>query len=155
MIVAEGPTESIRVQHTGRIVENVIDATYKVLDGATHATQVAEQWKALPLGTDEQNALATAAHHVRFADAQGHIDTPIAPSQLLRTRRMADAGNDLWSTFNRVQENVIKGGLSAIDRTPGANARRVTTREVKGIDGNLNLNKALWIIAEALAKGKQ
>jgi hypothetical protein len=57
----------------------------------------------------------------------------------------------LWSTFNVVQENVIRGGLSAM----GANHRRATTREVRGIDGDIKYNKGLWTLAEELAAYKQ
>ncbi|HBS1810046.1 TPA: DUF945 domain-containing protein, partial [Klebsiella pneumoniae] len=43
-----------------------------------------------------------------------------------------------------VQENLIKGGL------PGRTekGKRTTTRPVKAIDGDVKLNKALWLIAE-------
>ena len=37
---------------------------------------------------------------------------PITESQILRPRRFDDNHVDLWSTFNRVQENLVKGGLS-------------------------------------------
>jgi len=53
-------------------------------------------------------------HDVRFADADGVKTTPINPEQLLEARCAADQGNDLWLTFNRVQENVIRGGLHRI-----------------------------------------
>lgn len=41
-------------------------------------------------------------------------------------------------------ENLIKGGL------PGRTekGKRTTTRPVKAIDGDVKLNKALWLIAE-------
>jgi len=55
-----------------------------------------------------------------------------------------------------VQENVIRGGLTARTQpTPDQRrGRRVTTREVNGIDADVRLNKALWVLADALAKGK-
>lgn len=45
---------------------------------------------------------------------------------------------------------MIKGGLSG--RT--ANGRRQRTREVQGIDQNLRLNRALWMLAEGLRQLK-
>jgi len=65
---------------------------------------------------------------LRFADSEGKITTPITPAQLLAPRRYADEGKDLWHTFNRVQENVIAGGLSAISATRLASASAVSRR---------------------------
>ncbi|MDK2362546.1 DUF945 domain-containing protein, partial [Citrobacter freundii] len=53
--------------------------------------------------------------------------------------------------YQRIQENLIKGGLS------GRNAKggRSHTRAVRGIDGDVKLNRALWVMAEALLSGFQ
>jgi hypothetical protein len=96
-------------------------------------------------------ALAEAAHVLRFADADGDINTPIRPDQLLIPRRRDDRANDLWTTFNVVQENVIKGGLSAMGRDANGRRRRTTTRQVNGIDQDVRLNKALFVLAERMA----
>jgi hypothetical protein len=65
---------------------------------------------------------------------------------------LGKCGNDLWKTFNRAQENVIAGGLSGLKRDEnGRRVRRVSTREIKGINGNVNLNRALWTLAEKMA----
>lgn len=74
-----------------------------------------------------------------------------APDQFLAARRFDDRKNDLWTVFNRVQENTIKGGLRGVGQDANGHRRRTSTKEVKGIDGNINLNKALWKMAEHLA----
>ncbi|MFM9755269.1 DUF932 domain-containing protein, partial [Streptomyces turgidiscabies] len=61
-----------------------------------------------------------------------------------------DRKNDLWAVFNRVQENLVKGGLNG--RT--ANGRNQRTRPVQGIDQNLRLNRALWLLAEGMRQLK-
>ena len=70
---------------------------------------------------------------------------------MLTVRRAGDAGADLWTTFNRVQENTIRGGLSAWGRDAHNRRRRVTTREVNGIDQDVKLNRALWLLGERMA----
>ena len=70
--------------------------------------------------------------------------------QLLQPRRLDDDRPDLWSTFNRVQENLVQGGLSA--RT--ANGRRNCTRAIQGIDQNVKINRALWILADEMKRLK-
>lgn len=57
---------------------------------------------------------------------------------------------DLWSVFNRTQENLLRGGL------PGrsASGRRQRTRPVQGIDNDICLNRALWMLADGLRQLK-
>ena len=64
--------------------------------------------------------------------------------QILSPRRWQDESNYLWTTYQRIQENLIKGGLSG--RT--IKGKRVHTREVKGIDGDVKLNRALRVMTE-------
>lgn len=71
---------------------------------------------------------------------------PVTASQLLTPRRREDRSSDLWTTFNRVQENTIKGGLTGRNKQ----GRRTTTRAVNGIDQDVKLNRALWVLAQAL-----
>lgn len=65
-------------------------------------------------------------------------------SQLLAPRRCQDESGDLWTTYQRIQENLIKGGLNG----RAAKGGRTHTRAIKGIDGDVRLNRALWVMAE-------
>jgi hypothetical protein len=156
-LVAQTSTqESVRVRHLGKHVEHdVIDATYQVVQGAQLALEAPAIWGGINLSGEEQRVFASAAHVARFADAEGKVTTAIEPAQLLRPRRAEDDRSDLWTTFNRVQENAIKGGLTGYGRDANNNMRRRTTREVRGIDENVKLNKALWTLGTEMAKLKQ
>ncbi|WP_186153310.1 DUF932 domain-containing protein, partial [Burkholderia gladioli] len=76
---------------------------------------------------------------------------PITESQVLRARRSEDAGDDLWTTFNRVQESLTQGGMRG--RSPAG--RRIKTRPITGIDQDIRLNRALWMLAEAMQTHKK
>ena len=52
--------------------------------------------------------------------------------------------------MNRVQENMIKGGLSGKSKS----GKRTRTRAVNGIDGDVKLNRALWSLSEEMIKLK-
>lgn len=156
MTVSDQQFASVRVSHMGNVTDKVIDGTYTVLDEATKAITVAEHWQDIRLDRREQIAFAEGARVARFGDAGGKVTTPITADQLLTPRRSADAEPTLWATFNRVQENVIRGGLHGVDRHYDADrrrqiTRRVTTRQINGIDQDQKLNKALWTMAEVLA----
>jgi hypothetical protein len=125
-----------------------------VLNEAEKALVAPQDWAKQVLAREEREALAEAAHVLRFGDAEGEVSTPVQPDQLLRPRRFEDRRNDLWSTFNVVQENVIKGGVTAIGQDANGRARRVTSRAINGIDQDVKLNKALWVLAERMAQIK-
>ena len=152
LVVPQEELTQTRIRHTGeRIVDDVIEGSYRVLGESETAIETAKEWGMIELDPREQQALAIGAHHLRFADAAGNVETPIKADQFLNPRRLDDRKNDLWTVFNRVQENAIKGGLRGIGVGSNGRRRRTTTKEVKGIDGNVNLNKALWKMAEHLA----
>lgn len=96
--------------------------------------------QSLMLPPPAQQAMAKAALTYRF----GEEHQPVTESQILSPRRWQDESNDLWTTYQRIQENLIKGGLSGLT-TKG---KRAHTRALKGIDGDVKLNRALWVMAE-------
>lgn len=149
LVVADSMIDSVHIRHSGNVIAEVSRGSVELVDHMPKCIDAIQRWKDIQLNAGEQAIFADSAHMVRFADSDGKINTPIQSNQLLKPRRYDDKGTDLWSTFNRVQENVIKGGLTA--RTPGA-ARRTGMREVKGIDQNVNLNRALWNLAERMAE---
>ena len=154
LIVADSTVGSLSVPHKGDIVSQVIEGSFEIIGNSNRALETTREWQNLQLTAGEQNAFAEAAHELRFADAEGEVTTPIQPAQLLNPRRNADNGNDLWRTFNRVQENVIRGGLHGMGRDANNRLRRVTTREVRGIDQDVKLNRAMWMLTEKMAELK-
>ena len=154
MTVSEKEFQTVRVTHWGDVVGKVIEGSFTVLDESRMALEHAEAWSAITLAPPERTAFAEAARVLRFGDSEGNVTTPITAEQLLRPNRTADVGPSLWQTFNRMQENLIKGGLSALDRSSTGRPRRVTTRAVSGIDQDQRLNRALWLLAETFAGHK-
>ncbi len=110
---------------------------------------VIEDWQAIDMDETEKGIFAKAAHQLIYDEPS---KAPILPNQLLSLRRTKDREkSDLWTTFNTVQENTIKGGL----RGRGSKGRSVRTRGVKSIDRDKKLNKALWILTQEMAKLKK
>lgn len=132
----------IRVPHRGNVVEKVIEGAYEVLGVFDRVEEKREAMQSLLLPPPAQLAFAKAALMYRF----GEEHQPVTEAQVLTPHRYEDRQNDLWTVYNRLQESLIKGGLSG--RT--AQGKRSHTRAVNGIDGDLKLNRALWVMAEEL-----
>jgi len=154
LFVDNGTFEPVKVRHTGDVESKVIEGTYRVLNEAEHVLAAPQDWSQIQLNRDERLALAEQAHFVRFADSDGNVSTPIQPAQLLIARRPEDQATDLWQTFNNLQENAVRGGLTARGVNSTGNRQRFTSREVKGIDQDLKLNKALWALTARMAEIK-
>lgn len=160
MVAALGTIGTVKVRHTGDVIPKVIEGTYSVIESAKIALRAPEQWGQIQLDRAEQMAFAESAHQLRFTneDENGNLipvaEHAIKPAALLVPRRQDDTASDLWTTFNVVQENAIKGGLHGMNRDANNRLRRVTTRAVKGIDQDVKLNRALWTLADKMAQLK-
>jgi hypothetical protein len=158
-VVDDGTFAGVHVKHAGerdRIFSEVVEGVQNTLEAAPTVMNAVRQWHGIELNRDERMAFAEQAHFLRFSDSEGKISTPIKPAQLLEPRRFADNGTDLWTTFNVVQENATKGGVSAM----GVNSitgrpRRWTTKAINGISEDTKLNKALWALGAKMAEIKQ
>ena len=100
------------------------------------------------LDDGEAEVFARAALSLKYDDPDK--PAPVTESQILMPRRFDDRRPDLWSVFNRTQENLTKGGLHG----RSANGRRQQTRPVQGIDSDIRLNRALWLLADGLRQLK-
>ena len=137
----------IRVRHKGNIVDDVIEGAFTVVDTFKEVEAKRDGMRAIELTPQESHVFAQAALHTKYEPDAVTGAFPIQAASILRPRRWEDHGRDLWSTFNRVQENMIKGGI----RGRNANGRRSTSREITGIDQNVKVNRALWELAEGMA----
>lgn len=132
----------IRVPHRGDIVGKVIEGAYEILSVFDRVEEKRDAMHSLMLPPPAQQVFARAALMYRF----GEEHQPVTEAQILSPRRWQDESGDLWTTYQRIQENLIKGGLPG--RT--TKGKRAHTRAVKGIDGDVKLNRALWVMAENL-----
>jgi hypothetical protein len=129
----------VRVPHKGNVVEKVIEGAYEVLGVFDRVEEKRDAMQSLMLPPPAQQAWQK--RRCRIASARS---TSRSRSRRYSARRWQDESNDLWTTYQRIQENLIKGGL--VGRA--ANGKRANTRAVKGIDSDVKLNRALWVMAE-------
>ncbi|MFG9343935.1 DUF932 domain-containing protein [Pseudomonas aeruginosa] len=147
-LVCGDTVADVRVPHKGDVAGQVIEGAYQVLHGFDRALESRESMQAITLHDSEAEVFARAALSLKYDDPDK--PAPITESQILMPRRFDDRRSDLWSVFNRTQENLTKGGLHG----RSANGRRQQTRPVQGIDSDIRLNRALWLLADGLRQLK-
>lgn len=148
--------DEVKVRHTGKLVDEAIEGAYKVVERFGKAKETIAEWREIDLSRDEQRLLAQSAAQLRLpAPVEGEPQTIVDVEQFDTVRRPEDNRSDLWTSFNRVQENVMRGGQEGVRRSVNGQRRRTTVRPVNGIDSNVALNRALWTLSEGMAKLKQ
>jgi hypothetical protein len=151
LMVKSSDLGSISVRHSGNVSDTVIDGCCRIIETMPKVLEHVDTMKRIQLDRGEQAAFAAAAVQLRYpAEDDGTYTAPFQPAELLTPRRRDDALPDLWTTFNTVQENFMKGGL----RGRGTTGKRMHTRAINSVNEDLRLNKALWILAERMAAMK-
>lgn len=136
----------IRIPHKGDIITEVVQGAHNMLGALRETQEQREAFRGIALSREERLVFAEAALELRYDEGKALIQ----PDQVILPRRREETKNDLWTTFNVAQENLIRGG----QRGRNANNHRVRTREIQGIDGSVKLNRALWTLAEKMAELK-
>ncbi|WP_320442711.1 integrase arm-type DNA-binding domain-containing protein [Herbaspirillum sp. alder98] len=140
--------DSTRAMRKHIIDRDILPVFRNRLLGFDELQQAREAMQATNLDEGEASVFARVALALKYDDPLK--PAPVTESQILMPRRFDDRRLDLWSVFNRTQENLTQGGL----RARSANGRRLQTRAVQGIDQNIRLNRALWLLADGMRQLK-
>lgn len=143
MIVSDGQIDCVRVRHSGNVIDNVIEGTYRIIDETPKALEHMSEMQSIELSKNEQLIFANAAASLRWDSEEQTVN----PETLIRPIRYDDKKSDLWTSFNVLQEKILKGGIP-VKNNETNNVQRA--REVKSVSENVRLNKALWTLAEQM-----
>jgi hypothetical protein len=145
LIVSRDAFPAYCVSHRGNVVDDVITGALEISERFGSLAEQVERMERRHLFKDEQIRFAERALALRYPDP---AQRGIQPSQLLTCRRTEDLGDDLWSALNKVQENLLGGGLHRWS----ACGRLTRTRRITSIREGVRLNSQLWdLAAEVLA----
>lgn len=157
LVVQESELASVLIKHAGSRADIglVIDGTYTVINQAKAALAAPNNWSNIQLDVMEEGVFARNASKLLFPDPAKEELFGKAPhnpvefdfNKLLEVNRPEDKAQDLWTKFNVVQENVMRGGIEYMLRDTDGNTRNQSTRAVNSIDRRVDLNKQLWKLA--------
>lgn len=130
----------IRVLHNDpRMMDHILDGTGLIREvHANLALPRIEKMKAVELTKQQAVDFATGATLLKWGEKRDdHVEG------LLSVRRAEDDNNTLWSVFNRVQENAMKGGYTAQDR----GGRNITVAGIHAVNRDIDFNASVWTFA--------
>ena len=162
LVVADYDADFFRLRHSSIDADNVIAAAQDVADRAPKIGRRLRSFRATQLSDADRIDFAVRAAALRWHDNRN--PSPIPPEKLLDPRREEDDGSDLWTVYNVIQENIIRGGIEGVagtsefrdrrrtktvraDGTPVA-IRKTRTRPVTSIVRADKINRGLWTIAD-------
>lgn len=113
--------------------------------------QKVNEYKTIEMTEVQKNKFAALTRNIVWGE-----ESKIDPKLLLNTRRDEDKENNLWTIYNVLQENVIKGGVKyEAPVNESGKIRKRSTRAVKNLERDLKINKELWTLMAAFAVNKR
>ena len=152
LVIADEEFSDFRIRHKGYTFEELRDVVLQAVTDLPNKVQVLNDMKNRILTQEEKNKLAIDAMLVRAGIEPGsekskefqYDDETII--DILEPKRKEDKGDDLWRTFNVIQEKITQGEFHAALR--GAKVRKV--RKIKSFEKDLQVNKSLFQLATSL-----
>ena len=159
--VSAGTVAEHRIKHIGYTDGAVLNAIDNIANDMPKIITKMKDFKGVELNSNERFIFAMNALDLAYKPKQWEKYNKIASAKrLLKPIRHQDEGNNLWNTYNTVQEKIIKGGdflltphmvefyndyRSGLGYPTGGGD---WSRGIKSIDRDLNVNKSLWELAE-------
>jgi predicted RNA binding protein YcfA (HicA-like mRNA interferase family)/xanthosine utilization system XapX-like protein len=135
----------LKARHLARPAHELVGALGTFVAQGNQLVERAAQWAAIPLSRLASEEFARRAALLRWGEDRA---SAYDAGQLLEARRVEDSADNLWTVFNRAQENGMRGGQRGVGRS----GRRTVARAVNGITQTLQYNQGLWQLAEELAE---
>lgn len=131
------------VRHTGDAAADLIHRMQQLAKNTERLYSSIEKWSKIELSRERRHEFARYAAQLRWGDPHR-----FEPEDLLMVRRAEDDRGDLWATFNRVQENTVRGGVVGLSRS----GRAATSRPLSDITRSVEYNEQLWQLAEEVSE---
>jgi hypothetical protein len=143
LVISDVDYGTIHIRHRkGEMMKDqLIAASRNISKSTAKAAEVMDEWQTINLTERQAKDYASDAAKIRWKD--GADDGLI--QNLLNVRRVEDQNKDLWTTFNVVQENLLRGGF-VNDRT------RRQVRAINNIQKDVDYNSQLWELTSTYGK---
>lgn len=150
LVIMSEQFKELSIKHIGFKDYDIMEAVYSIINGLPRLFENVLKMKQIQLNTHEKYDYAKEASSYRW----NSLNMPFSFDTLLAARRDEDKQNDLFSIYNVVEENLIKGGLRGYSYDDNNNFRRITTKPIQSIDRNIDIHSRLWQLNERYIQAK-
>lgn len=137
LIVKDKDLGGFKERHTKFTFDQIKSMIGQKVDALPKTIEKINSWNGIEMSSKDRFAFATQALALRLGSDR--VPEQYEIHSILEPKRAADKHNNLWCTYNVVQENLIRGGFQLNERQ----ARPITNPWQ-----DLELNKGLWSLAE-------
>lgn len=150
LVVPTGANHSFSLRHLQADSAEISNLIEGMATGLIDAQKKIHGFKRIQLNNNQVTMFARAAVELRkrFYSTELVIDSVIAPN------RAEDKATDLWTVFNRIQENIVSGGARQVLVNSSENkpmSRKLLP--IASIKNDVEINKGLWNVMENFANG--
>lgn len=146
LVSTSNVVEPIAIRHTTNVVQDLIDNVQGLIKGYTQIGEHVTAMQALVMTERTARSFAALALGLRSRRRAGAMEA----HDLLTPRRAEDEALTLWNVYNRVQENLTKGGLLYATAT----GRKAVSKPMNSIKTDLRVNAGLWELAMGVLESK-
>lgn len=155
LVVADKTFGKLNLRHMGYSFDSVRTMINDITAKLPKIFDSIKKFESTELTIEQQREFAIKAFATRYKDFikdNGNVDKSgvlgaVDIDSLLVAYRPDDAPNNLWTTYNRIQEKIINGNFKHI----GNDNKVRQARPIKNLGLNLSINEKLWEVAEEFA----
>ena len=149
LVIADQEFGKMRIRHMGYDFDTLRETINEMVEKLPLTVESMNKFKNTELSEPQKYDLARKALATRLkVQKDQKVDQvyKIDLDEFLKPVRKEDAGNDLWSVFNLVQEKVVEGDFEYIS---GIKLRKA--RKIKNFKQDLDVNQKLFAVAKEFA----
>lgn len=147
LVLSDSVFESYKIKHLGSRDNDVARAVANITAIKPKLMDKIQKLESITLNENEKQSFAKSSIPLRFEE---HLEVDY--NDLLIPHRDEDTKDDLYTTLNVIQENLIRGNISGVNKDTG---RRFTSKQISSISKDVEVNKGIWDIAERIASIKE
>ena len=152
LVIADESFEDYSIRHMGYDFESLQSLIKEMVANLDVTVESMNKMKKIELDENQQLELAKKLLEVRL-EGTGNTYDSYQPTSINYSQRKEDNGTDLWSVFNRQQENIIEGNFSYFNEkkystmVPNLHFVGRQARPIKNFKQDMDVNKKMFAAA--------
>ena len=152
LVIADESFEDYSIRHMGYDFESLQSLIKEMVANLDVTVESMNKMKKIELDENQQLELAKKLLEVRLEGTGNTYDTH-QPTSVNYSQRKEDNGTDLWSVFNRQQENIIEGNFKYFNEkrystmVPNLHFVGRQARPIKNFKQDMDVNKKMFAAA--------